>query len=196
MRLIPVLLFVILISGLSTAQQNEPARSKRKELEDCTTDNHCFKATAYIATLTDAWESVTPQSRLVRLILSFENVSERPIILAYRAHSIFVLDNLSDRYFCCQSQNSADSSAMGIGTDDGNKMDTQFLLIPHEKRIASFDVWTFKANPPASYYNVDVQIDEIDPTDRDTLQLNPYLSFRNVVPSAQRKDQHGVTPNR
>ncbi len=192
---IPVLFLVTMLVSSLQAQQNEattPANAESTKRADCRSDHYCDEEEAYIVVLTDVLESLTPGNRQVRLILNFENLSEHPIILAYRAHSIFVLDHLKNRYFCCKSESAADSSAMGIGTDDGNKTDSQFLLKPHQKRLASFDVWTYKSNPEASYYDVSVQIDEIDPTDRTTIRNNPFLTFRNVVPRA-RRSQHELS---
>ena len=174
-------------------EKSKPARSQdanpQIEGPNCNSRPNCVDVGSYTATATNVWPSVTPNSRQIRLILRFDNVSEQPIILAYRGHSLFVLDDYGNRYFCCQNDTVPDSSAVGIGIDQGDKVDPQFILKPHESAIASFDLWTHRTNPVASYYDIDVMIDEVDPTDRNTVQKHPYLPFRNVLPTIRQHNQ-------
>ncbi len=190
-----ILLFAMAFGIYADAgEKSKPAHNQESkptiEGPSCDREPNCVDAGSYIATAGDVWPSVTPKSRQIRLILSFTNVSEQQIILAYRAHSMFVLDDFGNRYFCCQSDTASDSSAVGIGIDQGNKVDPQFILKPHETAIASFDLWTPRVNPAASYYDIDVMIDEIDPTDQNTVQKHAYLPFRNVRPTIRQHSQH------
>ena len=181
---------VITTAMLLHAQQNEFLVPKTKVDNlvrlNCRNDDYCAEGDTYVATLTDILESTTPHSRLVRLILTFENLGEDPIVLAYRAHSIYVLDNFKSRYFCCTNQTSADSSAVGIGIDQGSNIDPHFMLKPHQSANTTFDVWTYRTNPRASYYDVNIMIDEIDPTDLNAIRRNPILAFRGVMPKVRR----------
>jgi hypothetical protein len=102
-------------------QQSEGAR--------CDGSLNCVDAGEYTATVTKIFESMTEKSRMVPVILQFENVSDHVIILAYRAQSGFLLDNFRNRYFCSQGgqtgPNAQDNSAVGIGIDRDNKIDSQ-----------------------------------------------------------------------
>jgi hypothetical protein len=119
--------------GQEPNQQSEGAR--------CDMSPNCVDAGEYKATVTKIFESATEKSRMVRVILRFENVSDHVIILAYRAQSGFLLDNFGNRYFCSQGgqtgPNAQDNSAVGIGIDRENKVDPQFILKPKQTLPAS-----------------------------------------------------------
>ncbi len=167
-----------------------PGQNTPTDQGHCRNSLNCFDAGAYTATVTDIIASETPNSRLVRLILRFENFTDHALILGYRAHSGFLLDNFKSRYFCCRGAETAlDPSAIGIGTDVGDKVDPQFMLKAKESDSASFDLWRQRPpNQPSSYYDFDLMIDQIDPADLKTVLKHPYLSFRNLnarVPNRQ-----------
>jgi hypothetical protein len=173
----------------STTPQSQD-QSKQTDQGHCRNSLNCIDVGPYTATVTDIIASETPNSRLVRLILRFENLTDHTLILGYRAHSGFLLDNFKSRYFCCRGAETAlDPSAVGIGTDLGDKIDPQFMLKPKESDSASFDLWRQRPpNQPASYYDFDLMIDQIDPADIKTVLKHPYLSFRNLkarVPNRQ-----------
>jgi hypothetical protein len=151
----------------------------------CGNKPNCVDEGSYTVTVTNIIESTTANSRMVRLILRFENVSDHTITLAYRAGSGFLLDNSGNRYFCSQAgqtgPNAQDNSAVGIGTDRDNKVDPIFMLKTKQSESASFDLW--RKRPPdqqASSYDFDVMIDEIDPHDPGTVLTHPYVSFRKL----------------
>lgn len=179
---------MIFVTGnalLASSQQSHPlsaqAFTKPMDGSHCGKSPKCFDAGNYTVTVTDVIESQTPNSRLVRLIVRFENVSDQRVILAYRVHSSFLLDNFRNRYFCCKgAETSTDPSAVGIGTDMDGKVDSQFRLQPKQSGSVSFDLC--RPRPPdqeASYYDFDVMIDQIDP-DALTVQMHPFVSFRNL----------------
>jgi hypothetical protein len=178
-------MFALGNSSVAFSQQGDCSSSqtstKATDGPHCEKSSRCFDAGSYTATVADIIESQTPNSRLVRIVVRFENVSGKRIILAYRAHSGFLLDNFKNRYFCCKGAETAvDLSAVGIGTDVDGKVDPQFRLLPNQSDSVSFDLW--RSRPPdqsASYYDFDVMIDQIDP-DALTVQMHPFVSFRNL----------------
>jgi hypothetical protein len=158
-------------------QQSEGAR--------CDGSLNCVDAGEYTATVTKIFESMTEKSRMVRVILQFENVSDHVIILAYRAQSGFLLDNFRNRYFCSQGgqtgPNAQDNSAVGIGIDRDNKIVPQFMLKTKQSDIASFDLSRSRGiNQQATFYDFDLMIDQINPRDPGTVLNHPFLSFRNL----------------
>jgi hypothetical protein len=191
-RRITIVAVLIARIPLSNSQENDPSshstsittsQSRQLEQLNCRDSGKCFDAGPYTATVTDILESETPNSHQVRLLLSFNNVSDSAIILAYRAHSAFLLDNFKNRFFCCKSDNAPDSSAVGMGIDAEGKVDPQLILKPHESAIVIFDLW--RRRPPnlqASYFDFNLMIDQIDPSNRFIIQKNPYLSFRGLLP--------------
>jgi hypothetical protein len=194
---ISIVVLGVIMGTLASAQEDKarpsPVQEQNKQTDHshCRNKASCAEAGPYTATVTDIIESETPNSRLVRLIFRFENVMDRPIILGYRAHSGFLLDNFSNRYFCCRGAEPVpDPSAVGIGTDIGDKVDPQLMLKPNESDSASFDFW--RQRPPnqrAAYYDFDLMIDRIDPSDLKTVLKHPYLSFRNLKTRASMSDQ-------
>ncbi|MEP7002359.1 MAG: hypothetical protein ABI969_17855, partial [bacterium] len=72
------------------------------------------------------------------------NTSSEPIILAYKATTSGVTDNLGNRYYYGRPS-SHDMSASGIGKVEGNNADPQFALAPGESRSATFAVIRFDA---------------------------------------------------
>jgi len=176
------------IPSPATDQAVQTSRSR------CRDASVCFDAGAYTASVIGLSESDTHSSRLVRLILRFENLSDATIILAYRAHSAFLLDNFKNRFFSCHGSDGPDLSAVGIGIDSGDEIDPQLTLKPHETEIATFDLWRNRSpNQQASHYDFDLMIDEIDPSSKYTVKKHPYLSFRGIAPGARHENQDSGT---
>jgi hypothetical protein len=89
---------------LSLSQENSSSSpqilGKSADSSHCGKSPRCFDAGNFTATVTDIIESQTLNSYLVRIVVRFENTSDQRVVLAYRAHSGFLLDNFENRYFC------------------------------------------------------------------------------------------------
>jgi len=187
-----IVLLTIDIGVSAHAQKADDAR--------CKNASNCIDAGSYTATVTSIIESTTASSRMVRLIIRFENVANHTVILGYRSQSGFLLDNFNNRYFCSQAgqtgPNALDNSAVGIGTDRDNKIDAQFMLKQKQSDSASFDLWRRRdLDQQVSFYDFDVMIDEIDPRDPGTVLSHPFLSFRNLKSKVNGPDKPSVTKN-
>jgi hypothetical protein len=184
----------------SSRVEQVPEPNQQSEGARCDRSPNCVDAGEYTATVTKIFESTTEKSRMVRVILRFENVSDHVIILAYRAQSGFLLDNFRNRYFCSQGgqtgPNAQDNSAVGIGIDRDNKIDPQFMLKPKQSDIASFDLSRSRGiNQQATFYDFDVMIDEIDPVDPGIILSHPFLSFRNLQSKGSGSSKPGAGKN-
>jgi hypothetical protein len=168
----------------SKVQDPEAARAH------CRSDVTCFDAGAYVVTVTDIIEGDIPNYRRARLVLRFDNLTHDTLILAYRFHSSFMVDNSKSLYSCCQIDSSKeDTSAIGIGIDRDDKVNPQFRLKPQASDNVSFELWRHRPpDEPAAYYHFDVMIDEIDPTGK-TILRHPVLFFRNLPAIAPEADQ-------
>jgi len=157
-------------------------RAKPEDVRPCSGGTNCLNVGTYTATITDIVASDTPTWRLARLIMRFTNRSDDRIFLAYRARSCFLIDNFGNRFFYSKNGDwEQDMSAVGIGTDVGNKIDPQFMLKPKESGVASFDLWRQRPpNEKALSYEFSVMIDEIDPSDLKTVLWRPLLQFHKV----------------
>ena len=98
----------------------------------------------------------------VALNIRFRNVSDKPIILAYRSSSSAALDNFGNGYTWGRP-GTHDTSVKGIGMLAGNSVDTQFALAPGQSRSATFNIIRFNARPPiGDAWSYDVVIDEVE----------------------------------
>jgi hypothetical protein len=94
--------------------------------------------------------------------IRFKNISDRPVILAYRSASSAGLDNFGNG-FTWGRPGTHDTSVKGIGIVTGRSADTQFQLAPGQARSATFNLVRFNAKPPiGESWNYDVIIDEIE----------------------------------
>lgn len=94
--------------------------------------------------------------------IRFRNVSDKPVILAYRSGSSAALDNFGNG-FTWGRPGTHDTSVKGIGMVEGRSVDTQFTLGPGQARSATFGIIRFNAKPPiGDAWNYDVVIEEIE----------------------------------
>ena len=98
----------------------------------------------------------------VAINVRFRNVSDKPVILAYRSASSAALDNFGNGYTWGRP-GTHDTSVKGIGIVTGRSVDTQFALTPGQSRNATFNIIRFNAAPPiGNAWNYDVVIDEVE----------------------------------
>lgn len=94
--------------------------------------------------------------------IRFRNVSDKPVILAYRSGSSAAVDNFGNG-FTWGRPGTHDTSVKGIGMVAGRSADTQFSLAPGQSRNATFGIIRFNAKPPiGDAWNYDLVIEEIE----------------------------------
>ncbi len=131
----------------------------------CAGSPRCYNAGAFIAEVMQ----VTPTAMAkgarhhsVAFNIRFRNISDQPVILAYRASSSAAVDNFGNG-FTWGRPGTHDTSVKGIGMVSGRSADTQFALSPGQSRNATFGVIRFNAVPPIGEgWNYDVVIEEIE----------------------------------
>jgi hypothetical protein len=101
---------------------------------------------------------------VVRFNMRFRNVTNQPIVLAYKATTSKAVDNNGNPYFWGRS-GTYDTSFQGIGVIQGSKVDPSFVLRPGETRTATFGVVRF--SPPrnailGSAFTYDLVIGQIE----------------------------------
>ena len=155
------LLGVALAVGASASHAAEPAAAR----DPCNGLPRCFNAGAFTAEVIQlSATAMTPGARhhSVSINIRFRNVTDKPVILAYRAGSSSALDNFGNG-FTWGRPGSHDTSVKGIGLVEGRSVDTQFSLAPGQSRNATFGVIRFNAKPPiGEAWNYDVVIEEIE----------------------------------
>jgi hypothetical protein len=133
--------------------------------DPCAGSPRCYNAGAFIAEVVQV--TPTAMTRGVRhhtvsFNIRFRNVSDKPVILAYRASSSAAVDNFGNA-FRWGRPSTHDTSVKGIGMVSGGSADTQFALSPGQSRSATFGVIRYEARPPiGESWNYDVVIEEIE----------------------------------
>ncbi|MEJ1962065.1 MAG: hypothetical protein WDO56_11190 [Gammaproteobacteria bacterium] len=125
----------------------------------------CYDAGTFVAEVVQVSASAMGpgvRHQAVAINVRFRNVSDKPVILAYRSGSSAALDNFGNG-FTWGRPGTHDTSVKGIGMVAGRSVDTQFALTPGQARNATFNIIRFNAAPPiGNAWNYDVVIDEIE----------------------------------
>ena len=133
--------------------------------DNCGGNARCYDAGTFIAEVMQVSASaMTPGARHQSVVINirFRNLSDKPIILAYRSGTSQALDNFGNG-FTWGRPGTHDTSVKGIGMIAGRSVDTQFGLNPGQSRSATFNIIRFNARPPiGNAWNYDVVIDEIE----------------------------------
>jgi hypothetical protein len=133
--------------------------------EPCGGSSRCYNAGTFTAEVMQvSATAMTPGARhqSVAINIRFRNVSDKPVILAYRSGSSAALDNFGAGYTWGRP-GTHDTSVKGIGMIAGRSVDTQFALSPSQSRNATFNIIRFNARPPiGNAWNYDVVIDEVE----------------------------------
>jgi hypothetical protein len=133
--------------------------------DPCQGAPRCYNAGSFIAEVTQVSPTAMGpgvRHHTVSFTIRFRNVSNKPVILAYRSGSSAGLDNFGSG-FTWGRPGTHDTSVKGIGMVVGNSVDTQFSLAPGQSRNATFGLIRFNAKPPiGEAWNYDVVIEEIE----------------------------------
>lgn len=133
--------------------------------DPCTNSARCFNAGSFVAEVVQVQSSAMTagaRHQSVSINIRFRNISDKPVILAYRASSSAALDNFGNG-FTWGRPGTHDTSVKGIGVVTGRSADTQFQLAPGQSRSATFGIIRFNAVPPiGDHWNYDVVIEEVE----------------------------------
>ena len=133
--------------------------------DPCSGLHRCYNAGTFVAEVMQVSASAMTagaRNQSVAINIRFRNVSDKPVILAYRSASSAALDNFGNG-FTWGRPGTHDTSVKGIGMVAGKTVDTQFALAPGQSRNATFNIIRFNAAPPiGEAWNYDVVIDEIE----------------------------------
>jgi hypothetical protein len=145
-----------LLAGLAHAAAPE---------DPCAGSPRCYNAGKFIEDVVQVSASAMnagARHQSVVLNIRFRNVTDKPIILAYRSGSSAALDNFGNGYTWGRP-GTHDTSVKGIGLLTGRSVDTQYALAPGQSRSATFNIIRFNARPPiGNAWNYDVVIDEVE----------------------------------
>lgn len=142
-----------------------PASASAPTADPCGGSPRCYHAGTFVPEVMQVSPSnMTGGARHQTLTFNirFRNVSDKPVILAYRKASGAGTDNFGNRYFWGRA-GTHDTSVKGIGYVDARSADPQFALDPGRSRNASFAVTRYEARPPiGESFGYDLVIDELE----------------------------------
>lgn len=104
----------------------------------CARKPRCSVTGPFMAEVAKVSSSRSGNRYVVRTTLRFTNLSDRPIMLGYKARSGSVTDELGNRY---ANEGNEPSRVSGIGYVTSSDADPQFVLGPGQSRSASFESW-------------------------------------------------------
>lgn len=167
----------------------KPAAATAAPVDPCGGSPRCYNAGAFIAEVMQVQATAMVKGvrhHSVAFNIRFRNISDRPVILAYRSASSAGLDNFGNG-FTWGRPGTHDTSVKGIGIVTGRSADTQFQLAPGQARNATFNLTRFNAAPPiGERWNYDVVIEEIEiqPGQMVKSVRQNSLNFSNLAPGA------------
>jgi len=103
--------------------------------ESCSGRSHCSEVSTFVAAVSDFRTSAVGSSRLVTAVVSFQNKTDRPLVLGYVDGSGVVLDEHGNQY-----KVSGSNGVRGIGEIKRNTFDPRFTLQPGERSDARFEL--------------------------------------------------------
>lgn len=112
------------------------------EADPCEGRGRCYGAGPFVAEVTQLAASGTARERhhFLRITVKFRNLTNQPLILAYKSGTSGVMDNLGNRYFWGRA-GTHDGSVTGMGYLTGRAADPQFVLAPGQSRTAIFSLF-------------------------------------------------------
>lgn len=181
MNKLPNLAFALAAFALASTQVHAATPP-----DPCGGAPRCYNAGTFVAEVAQVSASaMTAGARHQSAVINirFRNVSDKPVILAYRSASSAAVDNFGNG-FTWGRPGTHDTSVKGIGMVAGRSVDTQFALAPGQSRSATFNIIRFNAVPPiGNAWNYDVVIDEVEVLPGQVVRTarENSLSFANLT---------------
>jgi len=147
-----------------TAQAPKPtAMIPAATADPCGGSNRCFNAGGFLAEVVQVQTArVGGRHESLAINIRFRNVTDKPVILAYKSSSSAAVDNFGNAYYWGRA-GTHDTSVKGIGYSTGRSADPQFVLQPGQTRNATFGLIRYEAKPPiGESYNYDVVVEELE----------------------------------
>jgi hypothetical protein len=181
---------LVLIATISVSFAQEPTKASDDKIRStappcsnqsrCSIIDYCFSGRDFTATIMEISNGAMGNYRRILLNLKFQNVTNHAIALAYHATSSILTDELGNTYSCCKAGGGPDTSATGIGTNQGGKTDRQFKLDANESALATFEVWGIRnTKDPSKFYHYNLTVDQMDPNDSKSSASQRALMFRD-----------------
>jgi len=159
----------------------------------------CFESNDFVATITDFRTSVAQNgwgTKLIDMLVHFQNKTSQPLSLAYADGSGYALDDRGNRY----GLNTNGGGVRGMGVVAGNNMDPQFTLTPGGAGDARFEYgWNPGSAIVGMTFEVGLDIREINRVEGNQYMLGSdtlmhYTGLVNGAGTAPGSSMAGATP--
>ena len=145
----------------------------------------CFNAGPFAAAVSQMTMSQQGYWHIIRMNLQFQNLTNQPLIIAYREGSMVMVDNLGNTY---QAAGGNPGAVQGMGIDRGNQTDSQFSLGPGQTGNVMFSVARSRGNDSAigTGFSYNFTIDELQAQNgAQAIAVREYnLNFPSLAPGA------------
>lgn len=136
----------------------------------------CAEVSSFVATLNDFRTSTRGNNRRITATVSFQNKTDRPLILGYVADSGVAIDEHGNRYTV---RGAGSGAVRGIGEIERNTFDPKFTLQPGERSDGRFELnWYAGKNIAGVTFELDLAIREIDAVTGDQYKLGREHALR------------------
>lgn len=136
----------------------------------------CQEVSTFVASLSDFRTSTQGNNRRITATISFQNKTDRPLILGYVTDSGVAIDEHGNRYTV---RNAGSGAVRGIGEIERNTFDPKFTLQPGEHSDGRFELnWFAGKNIAGVTFELDLAIREIDPVTGDQYRLGREHALR------------------
>jgi hypothetical protein len=137
-----------------------PAPSAALTPDPCIGTPRCYNAGPFIANITQVTVTGGSVEPWVKVTMRIRNVSNRALILGYRAESGQLTDDAGNRY--TNEGHNGTKHVSGIGFVSDREAETSFVLAPGEARDASFDNWILRPRTLGTVFNYDLTLEELE----------------------------------
>jgi hypothetical protein len=154
----------------------------------CNGAPRCYSTGIFSATIKSLMASSVGNfhDHLLRYEITFRNVTNQPLILAYAGTTSNGIDNLGNQYYWGHA-GTYDQSVQGIGVSQGSKVNPQFVLQPGESRNAIFQVIRYRpgnAQIGTSFtYSNSIELLNVLPSGQIRTIRSYSMSFPDLTPS-------------
>ena len=127
--------------------------------DPCEGRQRCYAAGPFIAEVLQVATSKQGSNHFVQMRLQFRNLSNQPVILAYKQGTGTLLDNYGQKY----AVGTGRQDVSGIGQVSRNSADPQFVLSPGEARAATFNYHRYVGKTAiGTVFSPDVVIEQLE----------------------------------
>lgn len=122
------------------AADTVPAQAPAQPMVDhCAGAQRCYSAGPFTAQIQQLTASTVNGYQVLRFNMRFRNVTNQPLVLAYKNGTSIAIDNHGQRL--TQSR----QPVTGMGLWAGNSVNADFQVAPGQHRDATFEVWRYVA---------------------------------------------------